>query len=144
MSSKARFSLYFIGKKRVRACDRPLSFLFGKIEVNAETCAVRTNHAINTSSHPPFLRCPRSKPKTCSLPHCHNFVTTAGSFDITSVTCWNCDHGFCSTCTTKNWRTTWTSAVFSKPCLTGVLHPELVHWLFICPLCRSAFDRFGK
>jgi hypothetical protein len=74
----------------------------------------------------------------CSLPHCCNFVTTASSFDITSVTCWNCDHGFCSTCSTQNWRRSWTSDVFSKPCLTG---PSLVHWLFICPLCRSGFDR---
>ena len=77
--------------------------------------------------------------KECNIPHCEVKENATVMFDDTNTTCLKCNNFICSQCTKQIWTGEWNGEMFFKP---KFLLPGLKHEMFMCPFCRSSFDRF--
>ena len=76
--------------------------------------------------------------KECDIPFCENFVSNYYAFDTKSIKCITCEKSMCEECCDKIWKGEWNGEQFYKP---KYVLPGLKHEVFMCPFCRSAFDR---
>jgi hypothetical protein len=81
--------------------------------------------------------------KRCDIPHCEmECVPTRLFYDTTcNITCIRCKHFMCNGCTTRIWKGEWNGEQFYKH--KSIL-PNMEHGVFMCPFCRSSFDRMDS